>query len=82
MSITTDALAGKIIKAPLNGSPIPVPEIPEGMVPFYSGAVLILAGEQAPDGDVNLNIKGEFNISVIGDAVVLSQKTWHNIIGD
>jgi hypothetical protein len=48
------------------------------MTPHYSGAVLILAGDQT-EGDKNLNIKSEFGVSVVGDAAVVSQTVWHDI---
>lgn len=79
MTITKDALAGKIVKAPLNGTPTFLNTLPEGMTPIYSGSVLILAGEQV--GDTNLTIKSEFKLNIKGDAVVLSQGTWHALTG-
>lgn len=78
MNLKEHALAGKIMLAPLNGTAIQISKIPEGMTPHYSGAVLILAGDQT-EGDKNLNIKSEFGVSVVGDAAVVSQTVWHDI---
>lgn len=81
MTIKSDALDGKIIFVPLNGSPTQVTEIPDDMVPWYSGAVIILAGA-SDEEDTNLNIKREFGHQLAGDAVVVSQETWHSIKGE
>ena len=78
MTIREQAIAGKIMNVPLNGSPQPIQELPKDMKPHYSGAILILAGDQT-EGDENLSIKSEFAVKVIGNAVVLSQATWHKI---
>ena len=79
MNIKEQAHTGKIMSVPLNGSPRPIEELPEGFTPHYSGAVLILAEEQVAGGDINLSIKTEFSVNVVGDAVVISQAMWHKI---
>lgn len=75
MNILEQLDADKIIKIPLNGSPVVIDEIPEGMTPQYSGAFVLLAGEQV--GDTNLNVKQALKLIIKGDAVILNQKVWH-----
>jgi hypothetical protein len=77
MNIIDQANAGNIVMVPLNGTPTIISDIPDGFAPHYSGSILILAGEQGDD--TNLNIKSALQLIIKGDAVVLSQDTWHRL---
>lgn len=77
MDVKQQAIAGNIVFIPSNGSPKIVTTIPEGFTPFYSGDVLVLSGEQVPDGVTNITLRTQTGMKVIGDAVMLSQATWH-----
>lgn len=77
MDVKQQALAGNIVFIPSNGSPKIVTNIPEGFAPYYSGDVLILAGDQTPGGDANITLRSQTGMKVVGDVVMLSQATWH-----